>query len=444
MLASTRRLRMDQSRSSDPLLPDPRRDLLLLYAARAARNFGDGFAVIVLPAYLSAIGYTPGEIGLVATAALSGAALLTLSVGWLAPRFDLRGLLIAGAFLMAATGLAMSNAQHLALIMVVAFIGTMNMATGDLGVLVPIEHAMLAREATDDTRTSVFARYSLIGAFASAAGALAAATPDLLRHAGLAEVPALQAMLYLYAALGLAGAVCYRFLPRARPDPDAPKQAPPAHVPAKWFPVRRKEHAPIALGPSRGIVYKLAALFSVDAFAGGFTVQSLMALWLLERFGMSLAAASVFFFWSSVLAALSFPAAARLAARFGLVNTMVFTHIPSSICLIVAAFVPNLYAVLALLLVRSALSQMDVPTRTSYVMAVVTPAERPAAASVTAVPRSLAASVSPAFAGVLYGLPFSALPLVLCGALKIAYDVALLVSFRHIKPPEEQQAVARS
>jgi hypothetical protein len=323
---------------------------------------------------------------------------------------------------MTATGLAMPHAQHLALIMVVAFIGTMNMATGDIGVLVPIEHAMLAREASDTERTRVFARYSLIGTFASAAGALAAATPDLLRIAGFGEVPALQAMLYLYAALGLAGAACYRLLPRAQPDPTAPKKAP--------------------LGPSRGIVYKLAALFSVDAFAGGFTVQSLMALWLLERFGMSLAAASIFFFWSSVLSALSFPAAARLASRFGLVNTMVFTHIPSSICLIVAAFVPNLYGVLALLLVRSALSQMDVPTRTSYVMAVVTPAERPAAASVTAVPRSLASSISPAFAGYLFGLPFSGLPFVLCGALKIAYDVALLVSFRHIKPPEERSRVS--
>ena len=399
-------------------VPNPRRDLRLLYAARAARNFGDGFAVIVLPAYLSAIGYEPAQIGLVATAALAGAALLTLTVGYLAPRFDLRSLLLAGAVLMTATGLAMPNAQHLLLIIVVAFIGTMNMATGDLGMLVPIEHAMLAREAADEERTKVFARYSLIGTFASAAGALAAATPDFLRLVGFGALPALQAMLYLYAALGLAGAACYRLLPRLKSDPNARTSAP--------------------LGPSRGIVYKLAALFSIDAFAGGFVVQSLMALWLFERFGMSLSAASVFFFWSSVFSALSFPAAARLAARFGLVNTMVFTHIPSSICLIVAAFVPNLYGVLALLLVRSALSQMDVPTRTSYVMAVVTPAERPAAASVTAVPRSLASSVSPAFAGLLLGLPFSGLPLVICGALKIAYDVALLVSFRHIKPPEER------
>jgi MFS family permease len=399
-------------------VPNPRRDLKLLYVARAARNFGDGFAVIVLPAYLTAIGFEPAQIGLVATAALLGSALLTLAVGWLAPRFDLRSLLLTGAFLMAATGLAMPNAQHLVLIVVIAFIGTMNPATGDIGVLVPIEHTMLSREAADNERTKVFARYSLIGSFATAAGALAAATPDLLRLAGFGEVHALQAMLYLYAVLGLIGAACYRFLPRAEPGPDAPKTAP--------------------LGPSRGIVYRLAALFSIDAFAGGFAVQSLVALWLFERFGLSLSAASVFFFWSSVFSALSFPAAARLASRFGLVNTMVFTHIPSSICLIVAAFVPNLIGVLALLLVRSALSQMDVPTRTSYVMAVVTPAERPAAASVTAVPRSLASSISPAFAGLLLGLPFSGLPLVLCGALKIAYDVALLMSFRHIKPPEEQ------
>jgi MFS family permease len=397
---------------------DHRRDLRLLYAARAARNFGDGFAVIVLPAYLTVIGFDSTQIGIVATAALLGSALLTLAVGFLAPRHDLRSLLIAGAVLMAATGLVMPNAQHIALILCIAFIGTMNPSTGDIGVLVPIEHAMLAREATDTDRTTVFARYSLIGAIATAAGALAAATPDLLRWLGFNELPSLQAMLYVYAVLGLAGAACYRALPAAHPSETTQPSAP--------------------LGPSRGVVYKLAALFSIDAFAGGFAVQSLVALWLFERFGLSLAQASLFFFWTSVLTAFSFPAAARLAKRFGLVNTMVYTHIPSSLCLIAAAVTPHLGLVLALLLVRSALSQMDVPTRTSYVMAVVTPAERPAAASVTAVPRSLASSLSPALAGFLLAGPFSGLPLVLCGALKIAYDVALLVSFRHIKPPEER------
>ena len=200
-----------------------------------------------------------------------------------------------------------------------------------------------------------------------------------------------------------------------------------------------KAQAPqAALGPSRGIVYKLAALFSVDAFAGGFAVQSLIALWLFERFDLSLTAASLFFFWANVLAAFSYPVAARLAKRFGLVNTMVFTHIPSSLCLIVAAFVPNLTIVLALLLIRAALSQMDVPTRTSYVMAVVTPQERPAAASVTAVPRSLASAIGPAIAGALLSTTVTGVPLVICGVLKIAYDVALLYSFRHVRPPEER------
>ena len=191
------------------------------------------------------------------------------------------------------------------------------------------------------------------------------------------------------------------------------------------------------MGPSRGTVYKLAALFSLDSFAGGFAVQSLLALWLFERFDLSLAAASVFFFWSNVLAAFSYPVAARLARRIGLINTMAFMHIPSSICLIVAAFSSSLTIVVILLLVRSALSQMDVPTRTSYVMAVVTPPERAAAASVTAVPRSLASAISPALSGALLGTSLTALPFVICGCLKIVYDLALLFSFRHLKPPEE-------
>jgi MFS family permease len=193
------------------------------------------------------------------------------------------------------------------------------------------------------------------------------------------------------------------------------------------------------LGPSRGVVYKLSALFSLDAFAGGFVVQSLLALWLFERFDLSLSAASLFFFWASTASAFSYPVAAWLATRIGLINTMVYTHIPSSILLILAAFSTNLYLTLGLLLVRSALSQMDVPTRTSYVMAVVTPAERAAAASFTAVPRSLASAISPAFAGVLLTTSFTGLPLVVCGMLKIVYDVALLFSFRHTKPPEEQR-----
>ena len=391
-------------------------DVTLLYAARGLRGFGDGFTIIILPAYLAAIGYEPVLIGIVATASLLGTALLTLGVGLIAPRYDLRTLLLFGAGLMVATGLAFPNALHVALLVLVAFLGTVNPSTGDLGVLVPIEHAMLARGASDEARTSVFARYSLIGAIATAAGALAAALPDVLASVGIDRLLGFRLMFYFYAALGIAAALLYRQLPRAQMEHAAPT-------------------AP--LGPSRGVVYKLAALFSLDAFAGGFVVQSLLALWLFERFDLSLSAAALFFFWSSTLSAFSYPVAAWIARRIGLVNTMVYTHIPSSVFLILAAFSPNLYVALGLLLLRSALSQMDVPTRTSYVMAVVTPAERAAAASVTAVPRSLASAISPALAGALLSSAFPALPLVLCGVLKIAYDVALLFSFRHVKPPEE-------
>jgi MFS family permease len=394
-------------------------DVVNLYAARAARGFGDGFAAIILPAYLLEIGFNPFQIGLVATAALLGSAATTLAIGFLAPRYHLRTLLLACAALMVVTGIAIPSFQHLVFIAAIAFIGTMNPTTGDIGVHVPLEQAALAHGVSDQDRTHVFARYSLIGALSIAAGALAAGTPDLLVSLGMGRIGALQAMFYVYAALGLVGALFYSRLPRAEVKEATPRAT--------------------ALGPSRRTVYKLAALFSLDSFAGGFTVQSLMALWLFERFDLSLAAASAFFFWSNVLTALSYPVAARLGKRFGLVNTMVFTHIPSSVCLILAAFSPNLTIVLGLLLVRSALSQMDVPTRTSYVMAVVTPAERTAAASVTAVPRSLASAISPAMSGALLSTSFAGLPLVVCGVLKIAYDLSLLFSFRHIKPPEEEE-----
>jgi MFS family permease len=392
-----------------------RLDITLLLVARGIRGFGDGFAAIVLPAYLVAIGFGTVEIGIVAAASLFGSALLTLGVGVVAPRYELRHLLIAGAVLMAATGV-MLNVEDLLLIVAVAFIGTVNPSAGDVGMLVPLEQTVLARDVTDRDRTRVFARYSLIGAMSSAAGALSAAVPDVLVDAGIGRVTAFKLMFCCYGVLGLLAAALYRRLRQSGAE---------------------QHHVSTPLGPSRGMVYKLAVLFSLDAFAGGFIVQSLLALWLFKRFGISLSAASLFFFWTGVLSALSYPLASWLARRIGLVNTMVFTHIPSSVCLIAAAFAPNLTWVLGLLLVRSALSQMDVPTRTSYVMAVVTPAERAAAASVTAVPRSLASSISPALAGALFGPAFSGLPLVLCGTLKIAYDLALLYTCRRVKPPEE-------
>ena len=392
-------------------------DILLLLTARGLRGFGDGFAIIVLPVYLSAIGFSTAQIGFVAATSLLGTAVLTLAVGVVAPRFEVRNLMLIGSGLIVLTGVAFPNVNHIALIFVVAFVGTLNPSAGDLGMLIPLEHAALTKEAVDHDRTRIFARYSLVGALATASGSLAAAVPDFLIPFGLTEIVALKAMFYVYALLGLISALLYRCLPRDH-----------VHVAAS---------PGVALGESRGIVYKLAALFSLDAFAGGFVVQSLLAVWLFERFELSLATASLFFFWSSFLSAFSFPVAAWIATRIGLINTMVYTHIPSSICLILAAFSPNLTLTMGLLLIRSALSQMDVPTRSSYVMAVVTPPERPAAASVTAVPRSLASSISPAFTGFMLAGPFPGLPLVVCGVLKIAYDLALLYSFRHLKPPEE-------
>jgi MFS family permease len=392
-------------------------DILCLYGARALRGFGDGFAILILPVYLTAIGFSPLEVGIVASASLLGTAALTLITGFVAPRYELRNLFLAGAGLIVLTGLIFPAAEAIVPMLLIAFIGSINPSSGDLGMLVPLEHALLTKETADKDRTAIFARYSLIGALTAALGALAAALPEVLASQGWPKLGAIKLMFYLYAALGVLAALLYARLPRD-------------HTHAASRPTA-------ALGPSRNIVYKLAALFSLDAFAGGFVVQSLLALWLFQRFNLSLEAASVFFFCSSLLGGMSFPVAAWLSSRIGLINTMVFTHIPSSLCLIAAAFSSSLTVVLSLLLVRSALSQMDVPTRSSYVMAVVTPAERTAAASVTAVPRSLASSISPAIAGFMLAGPFSALPLVVCGCLKIGYDLALLRMFRHTKPPEE-------
>jgi MFS family permease len=389
-----------------------------LFAARALRDFGDGFVAILLPVYLLALGFDALQVGIVATASLLGSALLTIGVGFVGPRYDHRQLLLAAASLMIATGVAFAVVHDYALLLVVAFAGTINPSAGSVSVFVPLEHAALTREVTDANRTKMFARYSLVGALAGACGALAAGAPDLMAPVGFDQLTAIKLMFVLYALLGIAGGVLYARIPRRPPGLD--------------------KGATAALGPSRTIVFKLAALFSLDAFAGGFVVQSLLALWLFERFDMSLSAAGLFFFWSGVLSAFSFPVAAWLSRHIGLINTMVFTHIPSSIALMLAALAPTLPIALALLLIRAALSQMDVPTRSSYVMAVVTPAERAAAASFTSVPRSLAAAASPALAGALFAASFRAWPLLICGALKITYDLLLLMQFRHLKPPEEQ------
>lgn len=279
-----------------------------IYAARALRDFGDGFAAVLLPAYLAAIGLGPLEIGVVATAALLGSALLTLGIGYLAAGKDRRVLLVAASGLMIATGLAFAQSSTYAFVLLVAFLGTINPSSGSVSIFVPLEHAVLSRLVADRDRTKAFARYSLLGALSAAVGALAATSPDFLVAFAVSRLVALRAVFVLYAVLGVAGGLVYARIPAG---PRASSQDRPA----------------AALGPSRGIVYRLAALFSIDAFAGGFAVQSLIALWLFSKFGLSLSTAGVFFFWSGVLSAVSFPVAAWLSSRIGQVNTMVFTHI---------------------------------------------------------------------------------------------------------------------
>jgi predicted MFS family arabinose efflux permease len=257
-----------------------------------------------------------------------------------------------------------------------------------------------------------------VGALVGAAGALFAGFPEFMSHAMHMDAkPALQAMFVVYAMLGLASGVIYRKLP--------PSLAVETDTPAA--PLRQ----------SRRIVYTLAALFSLDAFGGGFIVQSLLALWLFQAFHLSTAVAGTIFFWTGVLSALSYLVAVRLANRVGLINTMVFTHLPANVLLLVIPLISSLPWVVVLLFVRAALSQMDVPTRNSYVMAIVTPGERAAAASITSVPRSLAASLSPLLAGYLLGVSTFGWPLVFAGGLKIVYDLLLLATFRKIRPAEE-------
>jgi len=385
----------------------------IVLTARGLRAFADGFVAVLLPAYLLALGHDQFEVGVLGTAALLGSALATLAVGRWGNRFSLRRMLLAAATLMVATGLGFANVSNLWPLLLVAFLGPLNPSGGDVSVFLPLEQTFLAGSTNADARTGVFARYSFIGSIFGALGALAAALPDWMTGAGWQMNDALRMMFILYAVIGLVVWALYLRIP---------------HPPAGEIKPQS------SLGASRSIVFRLAALFSIDSFAGGLVINALLALWLFERFGMSLTAAGAFFFWTGLFSAVSQLAAVPLARRIGLVNTMVFTHIPASLCLIGAAFASSLEVVLGMLLARSLLSQMDVPARTAYVMSVVTPAERPAAASFTAVPRSLASAAGPMIAGAMFAAGSMTAPLVVCGVLKISYDLALFAAFRRVAP----------
>ena len=386
--------------------------------AKGTRAFGDGYVSILLPAYLLALGFGPLEVGALASAALFGSAALTAAAGSLAHRTGIGALLVGAAVLMVLTGVGLAGLSDYWPLLVVAAVGTVNPSGGDVTVFRPLEEASLGDAVPAAQRTAMFSRYHVTGALAGAAGAPFSALPALLGPALDAEpLTAMRAMFAFYAVLGAAVLFLYRPMLRAPTAAQRPTGG---------------------LGPSRHNVLRLAALFSIDAFAGGFIVQSILALWLFAAFDLSLTAAATLFLCINVLNALSLALAPVVARRFGLINTMVFTHLPSSGLLIGAALAPTLWLAVTFLLLRALLSQMDVPTRSAFVMAVVTPPERPAAASLTMVPRSLAAAASPALAGYLLALTAFGWPLIVCGALKIAYDLALLASFRRVQLPDER------
>jgi len=395
-------------------------DIRRLLAVRGVRAFADGYVSLLLPVYLISLGLTPLEVGVIATATLLGSGLLTLLVGHHAFRFSYRSLLLAATALMAATGFAFALASDFWPLLLIATVGTLNPSSGDVSVFLPLEQAVLARLADAKRRTSIFARYSLVGALAGACGALFAGLPELAQSTlGLDSRSALQCMFVLYGLLGIVAATIYRQLPvTLAAEPERPSDP---------------------LGRSRRTVYLMAALFSLDSFGSGFIVQSLLALWLFQKFQLSVALAGSIFFWTGTVSAFSYLVAVRIADRFGLVNTMVFTHLPSSLLLMVAPAAPTASAAAALFLAREALVEMDVPTRQSYVMAVVSPPARTYASGITNVTRNAGWAIGPIIGGSAMQHLALAAPLFIGGALKIGYDVALYRSFRHIRPPEEQR-----
>jgi MFS family permease len=401
-----------------PMPPGTSADALRVVAARGVRAFGDGFVALLLPIYLVERGFSALAIGAIVTGTLIGTALMTLRVGWIANRHSRRLLLLAAAVLMAATGAGFAAITDFWPLLVIAVVGTMNPTSGDASIFVPLEQTVLTQTIEPRQRTALFARYSVIGSCATALGVLAAAFPDFMAAwIGCSRAAAMQLMFGLYAVLGLVAFQLYRPLSRAVEIAETPSMAP--------------------LGGSKRLVYGMAALFGMDSFGTGFLVQSLLALWLYQAFQVSVTTTATILFWSSLCSAVSYLLAVPIAGRIGLINTMVFTHLPSNILLILIPFAPNLATAIALLLARSALSQMDVPTRTSYVMAVVTPPERPAAASITAVPKTFAWAAGSLISGYLLTLSTFGWPLVIGGVIKGVYDILLLIKFQKVRPPEE-------
>lgn len=397
-------------------------DTYLLVFTRALRGFADGMVSVLLASYLLALRYTPLQVGGLVTGTLLGSAVVTLLVGLTGHRFSRRRLLIGAAGLMVATGLGFAGVTAFWPLLLIAVVGTLNPSAGDVSLFLPLEQATLVDTVSGSDRTLTFAWYNLSGAFAGALGALAAGVPIALAHRHDWDLLwAHRSGFVVYAAIALGVALLYCGL---SPIVDGKP------VQGTFAPLRR----------SRKIVLRLAALFSLDSLGGGFVVQSLLVLWLYRRFGLSVQTTGAILFVGGLLSGFSQLVASRLALRIGLINTMVFTHLPSNVLLILAGVMPHAWLAIALLLLRMAISQMDVPVRQSYVMGVVPPEERAAASSVTNVPRSLAAALTPLIAGALLERTAFGWPLICAGALKCIYDVLLLLQFSQTRTAEELQA----
>jgi MFS family permease len=377
--------------------------------------FSYGFLSVVLVLYLAKLGFSEGRIGLLLTLTLVGDTLISLWITLHADRLGRKRMLILGAALMVAAGIPFALSGDFTVLVLAATFGVISPSGNEVGPFLAIEQAALSQVLPEERRTGVFAWYNLTGSFATALGALAGGwTAQVLQTSGMAPVASYRVLLFAYAAMGLVLAAVFAGMSKA-------VEAPPAAEPAsRW-----------GLHKSKGVVLKLSALFSLDAFAGGFVIQSIMAYWFHVKFGVAPGALGSIFFAANVLAGLSSLYAVKLARKIGLIRTMVFTHIPSNVLLILVPLMPNLPLAVAMLLLRFSISQMDVPTRQAYTMAVVAPDERSAAAGVTGIARTTGAAISPVLAGPMLALPaLASIPFFLAGGLKILYDLLLYRSFK--------------
>jgi MFS family permease len=408
----------------------------LLFATRIARLFAYGFLAVVLVLYLAQAGLSEVAIGLLLTLTLIGDTVISLWLTTRADRFGRRRTLILGSLLMIFAALLFAGTQEFILLLIAATIGVISPSGNEVGPFLSIEQAALAQIVPDRERTHVFAWYNLVGSFATAFGALCGGgLAQLLQNSGVSPLNSYRAIVIGYGVMGLVLLVIFTRL--------SGRVEAPSHALARSLPhsstARTGERTRLGLHKSRRVVFKLSALFSLDAFAGGFVLTSFVAYWLNVRFGAEPGALGAIFFAANILAGLSALSAARIARRIGLINTMVFTHIPSNILLMLVPLMPTLPLAVIVLLLRFSISQMDVPTRQSYTMAVVDPDERSAAAGVTGVARTTGAAISPSITGALLSYPaLLNVPFYLAGGLKIIYDVLLYRSFRSTRPPEEQ------